>query len=172
MKFITVWIISAACALSAFAQPTSKASLMSELVQLYGLDEVVADAKKAAGAQVRDAIDQMFGQVRASVPSLSPEMIRKMQVAADKMMSTVERSWTAEEALQVWQDEFAAELSVDDLAAIVAACKTPAGQKQIAAAKRASGAFQKYILEQGKGAVEAAMREYISDVQKIVAEGR
>jgi hypothetical protein len=51
----------------------------------------------------------------------------------------------------------------------LAALKTPLGQKQIVANKKAGAVLQDYLRTRAKVAVEEAMKEYLADLQKIVA---
>jgi hypothetical protein len=169
MKYITICLILALSAVHALAEPPSKAVLMRELTQVYGMDQMISEAKKAAGEQARTAVDQMFTQVKNGMPGMGAEVLQKMQAAAQKLMASVEKSWTTEEAMQIWQAEFSSDMSVEELSKILEASKTPLGQKQIAASKRANKAFQQYLIQRSKGTIEKALNDYVADIQAIVA---
>ena len=170
MKTI-VAIVAFACVLPlAHADEDAKSALVQEIVQLQGADEMVREAKSATAAQAKQAIQQIFDQVKASAPALPPESLQAVRDAAEKMMRTVEASWSPEEAIRLWEEQYASDFTVDELRQVLEACKTPLGRKQIAAGKRASGALQKYLFERGKVAMDKAIKEYVADLQEIIAK--
>lgn len=151
------------------AAPETKDALAQEMVTLLGIEEMVRSAKTASIQETRRAIDQMIDQVRSAFPELSQESGEAIQAAARKMVMRVEDSWSPEEAINVWKAEYISDFTEDELRSIVASLKTPIGQKQITANKKAGKALQNYLMARGKNTMDEAMKEYIADVQKIVS---
>ena len=171
MKTLFTVVLALSVFLLGRAESDVRAVLIHEIVQIQGVDEMLRDAKKAARAQAEAVVGQMFDQVRSGMPLLPKEKFDAIQTAADKLMHTIDESWTTENAIQVWEAEYVTDFTEGELRAVLDACKTPIGKKQIAAGKRAGSALQKYMLASGKPKMDAAVKEYISDVQKIVTDG-
>lgn len=150
------------------AQIDDRAALIKEIVEIQGIGDMVRSAKSATVAQAKGAMKQMFDQFRSDMPNLSEDALAKIEAAANKLMYTVESSWSPEEAIQVWEAQYTAEFTEDDLRSIRDVLKTPFGQKQIAAGKRANIALQAYIAGQAKSVIDIAMKDYIAELQNVV----
>lgn len=169
MKILLTAAIALCISVSSRAEADGRAELIHEIVQIQGVDEMLRDAKTSAAAQAQGIVKQMFDQIRAGMPSLPNEKLEEIRAAAEKLMRAVDSSWTPEDAIRVWEAEFVTDFTESELRAFLESCKTPLGKKQIAAGKRAGSALQRFLLESGKSKMDAAVAEYISDVQKIVA---
>jgi hypothetical protein len=169
MKYLALLTIALAGVLHCAGQTSPKDTIMRELIQLYEIDQMMTEAKKAAGDQASGVAQQMFDRFKSGLPGLSDDVWKKITEAADKMIARVNDSWSVDDALSVWQAEFSADLSIEELHQILDASRTPLGRKQIAASKRAVKAFQTYMLSKNKTLVEAAMKEYVKELQQIIA---
>jgi hypothetical protein len=170
MKFIQLLFLLSLSALCYADASDSKNELSAELVRVCGIDKIIGDAKQSAEAQARAAADQMFAQFKSGMPGLSDRFWDRMTAAADKMIAVVQKSWSAEEALDVWKTAYCSDLTTEELTQIIAASKTPLGQKQIAAGSRANTAFQQYYVNRSRDVIQTAMKQYVSDLQQIAAE--
>ncbi|ATC65365.1 hypothetical protein CMV30_16230 [Nibricoccus aquaticus] len=152
-----------------YAHTETRDQLVQEIVVITGVEEIVQTAKAASMEQTKEAVNQMVDQVRTGFPGLPKESWDAVQAAALKMVKSVENSWSTEDAVKIWKAEYVTNFTEDELRSILSSLKTPLGQKQIAANKKAGAVLQKWFLSHGQVAVEKAMKEYISDLQKIVA---
>ena len=75
-----------------------------------------------------------------------------------------------EKAIGVWQQDYVADFSEAELRETIAQAKTPLGKKQVEAGKRANRALQNYLVQQTSGAMQGAISEYVTELQRIVAE--
>ena len=170
MKKLILLIVGLSLAIHARAEVDHKNALVSELVKLEGIDEVVHDAKSAAKKQTDEMTEKMFAQIATSMPTLKKEYWDAMRAAADRMVGKLDGSWNVEEAVAVWSEIYAKEFSEAELQQMIAEAKTPFGQRQIAAGKRAGMALRVFIMEHGKAASEAGVQEYVQELQQIVAK--
>jgi hypothetical protein len=79
-------------------------------------------------------------------------------------------AWSVEDSMAVWKEKYGAEFSEDELRQILARSKSPLGQKEAAASKRAVAAWRFYITERQKAAAEAAMKEQGQAIQRAFSE--
>lgn len=152
------------------AEPEDRTALVNELTRLSGIGEMVNEAKKASAHQADTVIEQMFAQMKSAMPIMSKETIAEIKAAADKMMGKVQASWSADEAIQVWQNEFTRDFSENELRIVIAGMKTPLGQKQILAGKLASAGLQKFLLDRIQTTMDAAIKEYVTELQHIATQ--
>lgn len=170
MKYIQLLVLISLSTLCYAEATDSKSELSTELVRVYGIDKMIGDAKQSAEAQARAAADQMFDQFKSGMPGLSDRFWGRITAAADKMIAGVQKSWSAEEALDVWKTAYCTDLTTEELKQIIAASKTPLGQKQIAAGKQANTAFQQFYANRSRDVIQVAMKQYVTDLQQIAAE--
>lgn len=170
MKLSKFIFLALLCATTIRAEPDDKQSVMQQIVELYDITATVEDAKHSVEGQARATADKMFDQMKSSMPNLPEQYWNKMAAAADKMIAAVQQSWSTQDAVQVWQTEYAREFSADELKKILEASKTPLGRKQIAAGKRANSAFTGYLVDRNKAVGDKAMKDYIAELQLIISD--
>ena len=170
MKKLIFLIAGLGLAIHARAEVDTKNALVSELVKIEGIDEIVRDAKSAAKKQADEMTEKMFAQIATSMPTLEKEYWEAIRAAADRMVGKLDGSWDVNKAVAVWSDIYAKEFSETELQQMIAEAKTPFGQRQIAAGKRASMALRAFIMERGKAAADAGLKEYVQELQQIVAK--
>lgn len=145
--------------------------MVHEIVVIYGIDQMVQDAKAANTARAEGVVDKLFGQLRAGLPQAPEAMWSELRVAADEFVEKAQASWNPEESIRIWEGIYLADFNEDELRLILENARTPLGQKLIATGKRANAELQKYIMERSSSAIEEAANAYIAEVQRIVAEG-
>ncbi len=170
MKKLFLLILSLTLVAQIHAETDPKKALAGEYAKLIGIDEMVHDAKAATKKQGGEVAEKMFTQISTSMPGLKPETWDAIRAAAEKMIAKMATSWTADEAIAVWSDLYAKEFSEEELQRLIAESKTPFGQKQVAVARQASTVLQNFIMERGKSASEAAIADYVKELQEIVAK--
>lgn len=172
MKNLILLIVGLCFAMRAGAAVDCRNTLVREFVKIEGIDEIVHDAKLAGKKQASEMTEKMFAQIATGMPELQQEYWAAIRAAADRMVGKLAASWDVDEALAVWSDVYAKEFSDAELRQMIAEAKTPFGQREIAAAKRANTALRTFFMERGKAAADAGVKDYIQELQQIVAKAK
>lgn len=170
MKKLLTLILMVSMAVSVRAGPDDRSLLIKELVQIYGLEEMMNEAKAASLPPAEDAIRQIWAQVRQSAPELPDVVWTAIRDAALEVEQTIENSWNTEEAVAVWAAVYAKDLSTEELRQIREFLMTPLGQKQITASKLANSALQEHVTARVNTAVQEALQAYVARLQQILTE--
>ena len=110
--------------------------------------------------------------MKQRMPGLQKETLEKIRLASEKYTETVMAAWSVEDSMAVWKEKYGAEFSEDELRQILAQTKSPLGQKELAASKRAVAAWRGFITERQKAAAEAAMKEQGEAIQRALSEAK
>src|SRR6267142_4319557 len=150
----------------------SKSQLLDEIIQAQGLRQYSEQMKAASTANAKETARMSYEQIKQRYPTLQKETLEKIRLATDKYTETVMAAWPVEDSMAVWKEKYGAEFSESELKQILAQLKSPLGQKELAASKRAVEAWRAFITDRQKAAAEAAMKEQGEAIQRAFAEAK
>jgi len=110
-------------------------------------------------------IDQMMSQINPS-----QEFQERFTLAFKKFMSKVAAPWGAEEIVGVWASYYGPGFTDLELDQLIGFYTSPLGKKDVKVSKEAMLSFSKHFQKAGQPIVEAATKEYISDLKLIAKE--
>ncbi len=150
----------------------SKSRLVDEIIEAQGLRQLAEQTKAASAAEAKEAGRVGYEQIKQRNPGLQKETLEKIRLASEKYTETVMAAWSIDDSMAVWKEKYGAEFSEGELRQILAQVKSPLGQKELAASRRAVAAWRAFITERQKAAAEAAMKEQGEAIQRAFSEAK
>ncbi len=155
---------------AALAEEPSAADVTKLANAMHMNERISAMSVKAAQTNQRQ-IDQMMAQMEKSLPSM-PETVRKgMHEAAKKLMTTVNGSWSADEATHIYATELAKGMDAKSIAAVGEFYASPNGQSALRVASQADDKLVNYVTSSQEKALATALPQFMAEVQWLAAEG-
>jgi hypothetical protein len=167
MKFIIPLFVCISLFCSCSRDTRSKTELIDAIVEAQGLDKLARDTKAKSIAESKETAQVSYEQMKKSMPNAPKEFLDKFQAASDQYTISIYESWTVEESMRVWKDAYAVDLSEAELRKILEGLESESAKKELAAAKRATKAWQEFISERSRTASEKALLEYTTNIQRI-----
>lgn len=169
MKIHVFLFVSVLCFCPSLARAASKSELIQELMRVQGLQEMIEQARIANEAQVQQAAQRMIQELRTQFSSVPEPLMKDLMGAVERFTRNAAGGWTASEAVERWEQLYGAGMSAEDVAKVLEFCKSPVGQKDIAATKAAMPKWGAFFAERGAATMDRAMKAYVAEVQQIVS---
>jgi hypothetical protein len=163
--------VGALFTVSGFATPNqedSKSAKITELIQLRGLVRMMEQSKAAGRQQATEMVRSMTDKTFAQFPNVAPEKRAAIEAASQRFLREVDKSFDPDDALQAWGRFYSDGLTEQELDAILAYYRSPAGQKDVRASQAALPQFQKYMTERRAAATNSAVANYTAALREIV----
>jgi hypothetical protein len=157
--FLTVLLMFAVPA--GAADRTAKIQALMEaqgLLQMW--DQQMELGKEESRKQAQQLIDQMLSSITPT-----PELEAHLRSALDEFMKALEPSWTAQDIVAVWADNYGVQFTDQELDGLLAYYTSPLGKKDVAAAQAALPTFMNHFMELSKPLMESATQTYIQRLQ-------
>jgi len=164
---LSVGALSAGPLFAAPSQEDSKRAKITELVQLQGLGRMMEQSKAAGREEATRMVRSMTGKMFAQFPNIPPERRTAIEAASQQFLSEVENSFDQDDAVRAWGRFYSEGLTEQELDAILAYYRSPAGQKDIRASQAALPQFQKYMVEKRTAVTNAAVANYAAALREI-----
>ncbi len=145
---------------------------MDEIIEAQGLRQVAEQARADTAAAAKESSRLASEQLKQRHPSLQKETLEKIRLAEEKYTETVMAAWSVEDSMAVWKENYGAEFSEGELSQVLSQLKSPLGQKELAAQKRALDAWRAFITERQKAVAETAMKEQGQAIQRAISEAK
>jgi TonB family protein len=166
-----VLCVGALCAGHLFAAPgseDSKQAKITELVQLQGLAKMMEQSKAAGRQEAAQIVRSMTDRMSAQFSNIPPEKRMAIEAASQRFLSEVDNSFDQDDAVRAWGRFYSEGLTEQELDAILAYYRSPAGQKDIRASQAALPQLQKYMMEKRTAATNTAVANYAAALREIV----
>jgi hypothetical protein len=163
--------VGAFCAGHLFATPSeedSRKAKIAELVQLEGLAGMMEQSRAAGREEAARTVRAMTDKIFAQFPTIPPEKRRAIEAASQQFLSQVDGSFDQDDAVRAWGQFYSQGLTDQELDAILAYHRSPAGQKDVRASQAALTQLQKYLLEKRTAAAVTAVANYAAALREIV----
>jgi hypothetical protein len=167
--------IGALCAghlLAAPNQEDSRSAKITELVRLQGLARMMEQSKAAGREAATQMVRSMTDKTVAQFPDIPPQKRMAIEAASHRFLSEVDSGFDQDDAVRAWGRFYAQGLTEQELDAILAYYRSPAGQKDVRASQAALPQFQQYMLEKQTTARNAAIANYAAALREIVNPSR
>jgi hypothetical protein len=164
--------ISALCAghlVAAPKQEDSKSAKITELVRLQGLARMLEQFKAAGREAATQTVRTMTDKTVAQFPDIPREKRTAIEAASQQFLSEVDGGFDQDDALRAWGQFYSQGLTEQELDAILAYYRSPAGQKDVRASQAALPQFQQYMLEKQTAARNTAVANYAAALREIVS---
>jgi hypothetical protein len=110
----------------------------------------------------------MTDKTFAQFPNIPPEKRTAIEAASQRFLSEVDSSFDQDDAVRAWGRFYSQGLTEQELDAILAYYRSPAGQKDVRASQAALPQFQRYMLEKQTAAKNTAVASYAAALREIV----
>jgi hypothetical protein len=140
-----------------------------DLLQAQGLLEILEEQLASGKEQGREQASQMLGSI---LKRLDPpqEFQKRFKVAADKFIAEIEPPFTADDVVEQFAKSYAPVFSDSELDQLLTYYKSPLGQKDVAATKKALPIVSAYFAERYQPIQQRAVQNYIAELERIVKE--
>jgi hypothetical protein len=164
VQLAIVLSVCALCAGHLFAAPSqedSRKAKIAELIQLQGFAGMVEEFKAPLRAEVIQRIASTADQMSAQLPpNAPPEKRRAIEAAGRRLLDEIDQSFDRDDVTRAWERFYSEGLTDQELDAILAYYRSPAGRKDVRASQAAMSRLQQYILEKQTAAINAAFEKY------------
>ncbi|MET1080495.1 MAG: DUF2059 domain-containing protein [Pseudomonas sp.] len=147
----------------------AKSEKIGELMKAQGLLETwtqqIELGKKYNKKTSTDAIEQVLSKLNPS-----DEFKKRLRIAADTFIKKTEAPWTPEKIVDVWAGFYGPEFTETELDQLIAFYRSPLGQKDIRASRKAVDNFSKYFQEASQPILEKATSDFVEELQIIAKE--
>lgn len=168
MRKILAILVWGALLSPSVADEATKASKIQELMKLKGLTEISDQARSARIGQAEAMAPRVIEDFRRQAHEIPEEAIKQ---ATKRFHNAVEASWSTDEAIEVWQELYGADLTEDEIDQAIAFYRSPIGQKDIAATKAALPRWSQFLGKKNASAIDDALKAYVADLNKAIASG-
>jgi hypothetical protein len=110
----------------------------------------------------------MTDKMLAQFPNIPPEKRTALDAAAQRFLSDVENGFDQDDAVRAWGRFYSQGLTEQELDAILAYYRSPAGQKDVRASQAALPQFQKYMIDKRTAVTNTAGAHYAAALREIV----
>ncbi|MDB6160133.1 MAG: hypothetical protein JWO04_3839 [Gammaproteobacteria bacterium] len=154
--------------LAAPKQEDSKSAKITELVRLQGLGRMMEQSKATEREAATQMVRSMTDKTVAQFPNIPPQKRMAIEAASQRFLSEVNSGFDQDDAVQAWGRFYSQGLTEQELDAILAYYRSPAGQKDVRASQAALPQFQQYMLEKQTTARNTAIANYAAALRGIV----
>lgn len=142
---------------------------IQRLMEAQGILAMFEQQLTMSRQQGREQADRMLEQI---LTNLNPnkDFQNRFRAASEKFISALETPWSAKEIVSVWAQYFGAKFSDAELDELLKFYQSDLGKKEVIASKEALVDFSKHFAEAKKPIIDAALKQYIQDSQRIAKE--
>ncbi len=155
---------------SAFAGEASKPEKLKELMQLQGLYEMIEQQKDYCEVQAKSIGSKMFEQLQKQLPGMS--ISTSIEKAYQRFLVMAKAAWTTEEAVAAFAKFYGPNVTEDEIDKMISYYKSPAGQKDVQATKKAMPLWTQFFADKNNEVLEKATQAYFSELKAIVENER
>lgn len=119
--------------------------------------------------QGREQADRMLEQMLSNL-NPNEDFQKRFRAASEKFISALESPWSAKEIVSVWAQYYGAKFSDAELDELLNFYESDLGKKEVTASREALVDFSKHFAEARKPIIDAALKQYIQDAQRIAKE--
>ncbi|MFL6600239.1 MAG: DUF2059 domain-containing protein [Steroidobacteraceae bacterium] len=164
---LSVCVLCAGPLFAAPGQEDSRKAKIAELIQLQGLAGMMEQSKAAGQEQAAQVIRSMTDKIFAQFPTIAPQKRTAIEAAAQQFSREIQNSFDQDDAVLAWGRFYSDGLTDQELDAILAYYRSPAGQKDVRASQTALPQFQKYLIEKQTAARNTAIANYAAALREI-----
>jgi hypothetical protein len=165
---LSIAALSAGHLLAAPKQEDSRSAKITELVRLQGLARMLEQSKAVGREAATQTVRTMTDKTVAQLPDLPREKRMAIEAASQRFLSEVDSGFDQDDAVRAWGQFYSQGLTEQELDAILAYYRSPAGQKDVRASQAALPQFQQYMLEKQVTARNTAIANYAAALREIV----
>jgi hypothetical protein len=183
-SFIAALILGCVVSISwpSYAQDDLKQKKLHELMEVLGFADQLK--KQIAGLQGKDAdtekmlapLLQQLQDLEKTLPPPEPgqesfgEQLKASEESSKKLLESVASMLNPEKAMKVWSEAYGQDMTIEDLDAIIAYYKSPLGQKDLAAQRKASEHYLTFVLKETFDSQGDFMKTIQQDLEKSKAK--
>lgn len=175
MRLLRLLVMLPALALFTFngsyvcADDKSKEAKLAELMKIQGIYEMIEQAQEGSQEMLNQNFLETEQDLKAKFPALFESSDQKFKTLLDKFFDQMsQRIPPTEEAVKVYAKIYGASLTEPELDKILEYYKTPMGQKDITAAKKANQEFNKYFMEQVQEHASKVTTSFYDELNTII----
>jgi hypothetical protein len=158
--------------LAAPNQEDSRSAKITELVRLQGLARMMEQSRAAGREAATQMVRTMTDKTVAQFPDIAREKRMAIEAASQQFLSEVDSGFDQDDAVRAWGQFYSQGLTEQELDAILAYYRSPAGQKDVRASQAALPQFQQYMVEKQTTARNTAIANYAAALREIVNPAR
>lgn len=152
-----------------YADDDSKTDKIKELMKIQGIYDLIKQAQISTQETLKSNASAMLQQLQSKFPTSNLSVNPNFKTALEKFLTQAGKPVPeTEEAVRVWGQLYGSLLTEDDLDKILAYSRSPIGQKDIDATKKAQQEFNKYFIEQVNQHVKKASEEFHNELRTIL----
>jgi hypothetical protein len=156
-----------------FAGGDARMGKIQELMKVQGLYEVAEQQRSHCEEQVQVYEDQFMKQVESQFPQHSERLSDDLLVAHKNFITGIRSALPSpEDVAASFGEYYGANLTDQDLDAILAFYKSPAGQKEVQANRLALPKWTRLLAEKHKALFDRALQSYLFEVKSAIAAER
>ena len=150
------------------ALAADKNDLAKDLMKAIGFDSMLESIHQDTVNMVKGQMDSMLAQIRQANPNITDEVMKEFNAAAQDFSSRVMNSWNTAEAAKIYSSALVDGLSEKDIRAAIEHYRTTEGQKELKVISAAAQKMNGYIMSNIKKEIDAATKDYVSQLRSIV----
>lgn len=151
------------------ADDKSKEAKLAELMKIQGIYEMIEQAQEGAQEMLNQNFLETEQDLKDKYPSLFDSSDQKFRTLLDKFFDQMsQRIPPTEEAVKIYGKIYGAALTEAELEKILEYYKTPIGQKDIIAAKKANQEFNKFFMDQVQEHASKTTTSFYNELNAIV----
>ena len=154
-----VSILTCYCAISNAQDETKE--LVQRIAAAQGLTEMFEQMIVQQKQIARQSADRLLEEAMRQGRTVPTEKVR---VALTRLIDRTANIITADEIVQAWASEYAKELSIQELTAILQYYQSPVGRKDIAASKAALWRFTEWCAQRSRERIGPILADFSSEL--------
>jgi hypothetical protein len=159
-------------AANALADQSTKDAKLNELMRLQGLTEMIEQQQAYCQEQARAIGPKMIAEFKKQIPEIDQAVLDEVDAALSAFVDSAKPSWTVGEAATAWSNYYGEQLTEEELDQIIAFYRSPIGQKDILATRKAMPGWSAFFGERNQKVLESAMNAYVERLKAIVQNAR
>ncbi len=143
---------------------------ITALVKAVGIESTIVQVEKDNREDARKAVDSVLEQFKDFISRLPGGRGQELRAAVDRFLATATEPIGTADAAAAWGHFFAANLSDEDLQAIVDFSRTRLGTTELKSSTSAAAQWATYLREKHQVNVQKAVQQYVADLKALAAE--
>ena len=154
------------------ADESSKEAKIVELMKLQGLSDMIEQMRADSIKRAEVLRPQYQKQLHDSFPDAPADFWIRFDAAYKHFVESTRAAWSTDDAVKVYGDFYAAQLSEDELDQILSYYRSAIGQKDVEATKRATPLWSAEISKKYQVVYQANMQKFLDDMSETVKQCR
>jgi hypothetical protein len=167
LAWLALALLSASCASLSGGQPTRQQYLL-ELLGDADVERAVERAHTESLAEAHRSIERIKSEFAEQLAGMNAQQREKFDAATDRFaIASRATPEVAQAAAAVWAQNFAADLSDEDLKKIVEFSRTPAGRQAMASSLNAAREMDDFLAQKSSATLNKATQQYVAEIKAI-----